>query len=160
MFSPNFNLDFQELWKNPPKSDNPNLRNELYQPPLSAYVPDHPGSSNLNHKGQLSPMLQIKLNNLNEIRYHGYKTLRPIGINKTMEEYFQDLQNEDASNDDNELTTTRQVEVPESDNNPNAAPLPAGINNDMVDLDNDIPNLDSDEFMAQEVEYENITFDN
>lgn len=146
MYSPNFNItNTYELWDK--------QKPELVQPPLSAYSSEFPGVTNYQSNYPYSLSTQIKLNRLNQIKYFGYKSLKPIGINKTMEQ----MDHENNALEAN-MTTTLENDVID----PN---LQRDLDVD-VDLDDSIPNFDSDAdlnlneeedegFMAEEVEYQN-----
>lgn len=137
MYSPNFNIDnLYELWSDKPTNDNL----DLYQPPLNAYSPEYPGSSNLKfnyliHKSNnvISPVTQIKLNKLNSIKYYGYKSLTPIGLNKTMEQ----IEYESAN-----LSTLDQTASQTIENESNDQQLPVPREEPEVDLDQSMPNMD------------------
>lgn len=146
MYSPNFNItNAYQLWDN--------QKPELVQPPLGSYSAEFPGITNYQSNYPYSLSTQIKLNRLNQIKYFGYKTLKPIGINKTMEQ----MDYENNTLEEN-MTTTLENEVVDLNFQPD-------VDVD-VDLDDSIPNFDSDVdlnlndeedegFMAEEVEYQN-----
>lgn len=71
----------------------------LFAPPLLAYSADYPGASlaqleytiqstaaNASHKYTTSPLIQLKIDQLEQIRNTGYTSIRPIGIEKTLQE--------------------------------------------------------------------------
>lgn len=140
MYSPNFNINnCYDLW-----SEN----TDSYHLPLNAYPPEYPGVSGYRANG-VSNSIQMKLNRLNTLKFYGYKSLKPIGINKTMEQL--DYENNLAVEPN--VTSTLENDL-----------VTLGLNVDLQ-LDEDIPNFDSgsedinvddDEgFMAEEVEYQN-----
>ncbi|WEJ94140.1 hypothetical protein PSN45_001619 [Yamadazyma tenuis] len=96
----------------------------------------------------------MKLNKLNSTKYYGYNSLKPIGINKTMEQ----IDHENNLVVETNVTNTLENDLVEQNLNVE------------VDLDNQVPNFDSDGdnndvidalndedegFMAEEVEYQN-----
>lgn len=72
----------------------------LFAPPLLAYSAEYPGASlaqleytiqttacfNGSYKYTTSPLIQQKIDQLEQIRNTGYSTIRPIGIEKTLQE--------------------------------------------------------------------------
>ncbi|EGW34318.1 uncharacterized protein SPAPADRAFT_149025 [Spathaspora passalidarum NRRL Y-27907] len=73
--------------------------NNLFAPPLSAYSANYPGACSFQleytmrrgtqHNSKMfsiTPSTQANIEQLDVIRNYGYNTIRPIGINKTMEE--------------------------------------------------------------------------
>lgn len=153
MYSPNFKLNYYDLW-----NENDSKEIELYQPPLSAYSPEYSGSSNLKFNyyiqnntkqpNQISPSIQIKMNKLSTIKYFGYKSLKPLGVNKTMEQMDMEFQETDFGNETNLETNIEHLVIEEV--------REGRIEGNTRDLDDEIPDLDSDDgFMAQDVEYQN-----
>lgn len=71
----------------------------LFAPPLLAYTAEYPGASSVQldyliqststskaHALTTTPLTQLKVDQLERIRNTGYNTIRPIGIDRTMEE--------------------------------------------------------------------------
>lgn len=193
MFSPNFNInDYYELW-------NDNKKEGVYQqqqPPLSAYSPEFPGASKLHmihnnsQRGShedMSTFTHLKLNKLKMVRFYGYKSLRPIGVNKTMEQLDIDRDIPGEHNESHTVENEQLGIVPpiepvsepidgEREEN-TSEQMASGVGGTDIDIDDNIPNFDSEEtddfdfeieepqpplsqinedegFMAEEVEYQ------
>ncbi|CUM49116.1 unnamed protein product [Debaryomyces tyrocola] len=130
----------------------------LFAPPLLAYSAEYPGASlsqleytisnqsgNKQDLPLLTPLIQRKLDRLQQIRNIGYTSIIPAGVGKTMEQIdFEEARhfNMSEQQDESYIPTAENGDVPDSSINgvPNQS-----INEEEepeVDLDANIPNAD------------------
>ncbi|CUM53750.1 uncharacterized protein AC631_00277 [Debaryomyces fabryi] len=130
----------------------------LFAPPLLAYSAEYPGASlsqleytisnrsgNKQDLPLLTPLIQRKLDRLQQIRNIGYTSIIPAGVGKTMEQIdFEEARHHNMSEQQEEsfIPTAENGDVPDSSIN--------GIHNQSIneeeepeiDLDANIPNAD------------------
>lgn len=167
MYSPNFNVNnYYELW-----NDNKSIYHQQQQPPLNAYSPEFPGASmlymNPNTNAQdISALTQMKLNKMNMIRFYGYRSLRPIGVNKTLDQLDAErnvsaiaghtVENEQGPDEEQRTHQIDHTNVRADEGNvqvdqgniqveQTVGESGIGDSGNQIDIDEDIPNYDSND---------------
>lgn len=156
----------------------------LFAPPLLAYSAEYPGASlsqleytisnqsgNKQDLPLLTPLIQRKLDRLQQIRNIGYTSIIPAGVGKTMEQIdFEEARhfNMSEQQDESFIPTAENGDAPDS--SINGAPNQS-INEEEepdIDLDANIPNADDvtndddfedDEFGEVQEEQDEIDLD-
>lgn len=193
MYSPAlFTSDSFNLWNpasysstKPNDTEDTKQARHLFAPPMQAYSTDFPGAyvheleytiqtmtSTKSKMGLITPLVQRKIDQLESVRNFGYNSIRPVGINKTLEELeFEQMKRNNMSEVDDssyhtiENTNNSRAE-PEQDLDAQIENFDDGdtsgdvevvnnninISNNVVLNNNDI--LSDDGFMADDVEYQ------
>ncbi|CCE80245.1 Piso0_003348 [Millerozyma farinosa CBS 7064] len=135
---------------------------QLFAPPLQAYSAEYPGASvseleytivnqteSRSDTPLFTPMIQRKLTRLQQIRDHGYSTIIPIGVNKTMEQIDIDVARQMQISEHDEVdehTVENAGQVNSVDGGYNSTANGTQDNSEViVDLDADVPNADEED---------------